>query len=58
MSFTVLGFLVSEFRITLPKLIIRDIPVDFVLVSVFIVRFIGKAGISGNDYTGLEDIFV
>jgi len=54
--FTVFGFLIGEFRISAPELVVRDIPVDVVLVEVMFIRLIGKAGIRRYGCTGLKDI--
>jgi len=56
LSFTTPGFLIGEFQISAPELVVRDIPVDVVLVEVMIIRLIGKAGIRRYGYTGLKDI--
>ena len=38
-----------KFRVTLSKFVIRDVGIDFILVAVFHIGFVGVARVGGDD---------
>jgi hypothetical protein len=56
LALTVLVFLLGELRITTAESVVRDVTVDLLLMQILHIRFVGEAGIGGNNRAGLIDV--